>query len=123
MIKKNTLPSQDKETLKIPFMPENLDEPHEIKAKIKEEIDEFEITFWEELSQMITASFGLLAALAWRSVIQELVNTYIKNFFGDDSGMISEVVFALIITVLAVIVTWRMAKMKDRILDKKSARK
>jgi hypothetical protein len=116
-------PSEEKETVKIPFLPEDLDEPQEIKAKIQEELDEFQTTFLEELSQRITASFGLLAALAWRGVIQELVNTYIKKFLGDDSGILSETIFARIITVLAVVVTWRLAKLKDKILDRKAQKK
>ena len=104
-------------SFKIPLLPEEYDEPHEIKKKIRQEVREFQRTLIEELTRLITTSFGLMAALAWRGVIQEFINNYLKKFFGQASGLISEVIFALIVTVLAVIVTWRLAKIKDRLIE------
>ncbi|MDD3679737.1 MAG: DUF5654 family protein [Candidatus Shapirobacteria bacterium] len=100
-------------------MPEHLDEPHEIKSKIQEELGEFQRTFIDELGKLITSAFGLLAALAWRGVIQEFVNVYIKKIFGGVSGIISEVLFALIITLFAVVITWRITKLKKRLFNEK----
>ena len=60
-----------------------------------------------------------MAALSWRDVVREFINSYIRRFFGNASGLISEFIFALIITTLAVIITWRMAKLKDKLLRKK----
>ena len=107
------------ENIKIPLLPEEYDEPHEIKSKLKEEIEEFQQTFFNELTKLITSSFGLMAALSWRDVVREFINSYIRRFFGNASGLISEFIFALIITTLAVIITWRMAKLKDKLLRKK----
>ena len=62
----------------------------------------------EIVTQMVTLSssaFGLVAALAWNSVIQEFVTGYIKPLIGNGSGMISLLIYAIIITVLAVIIT------------------
>jgi len=105
--------------IKIPLLPEECDEPHEIKSKLREEIEEFQQTFFNELTKLITSSFGLMAALSWRDVVREFINNYIRRFFGNTSGLISEFVFALIITALAVTITWRIAKLKDKILRKK----
>ena len=107
------------ENIKIPLLPEEYDEPHEIKSKLKEEIEEFQQTFFNELTKLITSSFGLMAALSWRDVVREFINSYIRRFFGNASGLISEFIFALIITTLAVIITWRIAKLKDKLLRKK----
>ena len=104
-------------SFKIPLLPEEYDEPHEIKKKIRQEVREFQKTLIEELTRLITTSFGLMAALAWRGVIQEFINNYLKKFFGQASGLISEIIFALIVTILAVIVTWRLAKIKDRLIE------
>lgn len=108
-----------KNGFRIPFMPNHLDEPHEIKAKVKEELEEFQITFLKEVSSLITSAFGLLAALAWRGVIQEFVDIYIRRLFGEVSGLISEFLFALIITLLAVLITWQITKIKQKLLIKK----
>jgi hypothetical protein len=110
--------STKEDTLKIPFFPEHLDEPHEIKNKLKKELNEFQKTFIDELARLISSAFGLLAALAWRGVIKEFVEIYVKRLLGETSGMISELIFALIITVLAVVVTWRMTKLKKKLFGK-----
>ncbi len=70
------------------------------------------------IKQMIalsTAGFGLVAALAWNNVIQETVTTYIKPYLAKGSGIISLVIYALIVTILAVIVTMQLAKINDRL--------
>lgn len=116
--KATTKKTNEEETFKIPFLPDHLDEPHEIKNKLQEELDEFQKTFINELSSLITSAFGLLAALAWRGVIQELVDVYIKRLLGEMSGILSELIFALIITILAVVLTWRITKIKKRLFGK-----
>lgn len=115
--------TRDNNSLKIPFMPEHLDEPHEIKAKVKEELGEFQKVFIEELGRFITSAFGLLAALAWRGVIQEFVDSYIRRFFGEISGLVSELFFALAITTLAVLVAWRLTKIKQRLFTEEEEEK
>lgn len=76
----------------------------------------------ELIKQMVTLStsgFGLVAALAWNSLIQEVVNTYIKKWLPGNSGLISLLIYALIVTILAVVVTMQLSKLSNR-LDSKS---
>ena len=72
----------------------------------------------EVLTQMITLStsgFGLVAALAWNSFIQEVVNSYVKKILPSGSGSISLLIYAVIVTALAVFVTLQLSKIKDRL--------
>jgi polyferredoxin len=72
----------------------------------------------EVIRQMVTLStsaFGLVAALAWNSVIQELVNTYIKTLFPKNSGLISLFIYAIIITLLAVFITFELSSLLERL--------
>lgn len=72
----------------------------------------------EIVKQMVTLStsgFGLVAALAWNSLIQEFVNTYIKKWIPGNSGIISLLVYALIVTVLAVIVTMQLSRFSQKL--------
>lgn len=72
----------------------------------------------EIVTQMITLSssaFGLVAALAWNSVIQEFVKDYIKPLIGNNSGMISMLIYAVIVTVFAVIVTLQLSRLKEKL--------
>jgi len=72
----------------------------------------------EVVKQMLTLStsaFGLVAALAWNSVIQEFVNSYLKKWLPDGSGVISLLIYAIVVTLLAVFVTLQLSRLSDRI--------
>jgi len=72
----------------------------------------------EIVSQMLTlatSGFGLVAALAWNSFIQEVVNNYVKKFLPSGSGLISLFIYAAIVTALAVFVTMQLSKIKERL--------
>lgn len=66
----------------------------------------------EILKQMLTLStsaFGLAAALAWNELIKEIVATYIKPAAGGDSGWMSLLIYAILVTLLAVLITYNLA--------------
>jgi hypothetical protein len=72
----------------------------------------------EIVKQMITlatSGFGVVAALAWNNVIQEVVNTYIKPYLTKGSGLISLLIYAVGITVLAVTITYQLSKIVTRL--------
>lgn len=72
----------------------------------------------ETTKQMIvlaTNGFGLVAALAWNNVVQDAVNTYIKPFLPNGSGLVSLLIYALLVTVLAVGITVQLTALKDRL--------
>lgn len=53
----------------------------------------------EKIAALITAAFGLVAALAWNGAIQELF----KLIFGDQSTLVAMFVYAVVVTIIAVI--------------------
>ena len=53
------------------------------------------------MAGLITAAFGLVAALAWNTAIQEIF----RVIFGDQSGILPMIIYAVIVTVIAVIAT------------------
>ena len=70
--------------------------------------------FTKQFLKLITSGFGLVAALAWNEVIKETVNTYIKPVVGGASGLISLVIYALIVTVLAVLITYNLSLLTSK---------
>lgn len=75
----------------------------------------------ELIRQMIilsTSGFGLVMALAWNSVIQEFVNSYIKKFFPQGSGIISLLIYAVLITALGVFITYQLTKVLEKLESK-----
>jgi len=72
----------------------------------------------EVVKQMVTLStsgFGLVAALAWNNFIQELVNNYIKKWLPENSGVISLLIYALVVTILAVSVTLQLTRLSQKL--------
>jgi hypothetical protein len=53
------------------------------------------------LASLITAAFGLVAALAWNTAIQEIF----KIIFGAQSGVVAMITYAVVVTIVAVIAT------------------
>lgn len=72
----------------------------------------------ELVRQMIvlsTTGLGLVAALAWNSLIQEFVNKYVEIFLPKGSGILSLLIYAVGITALAVFVTFQLSKLLERL--------
>lgn len=68
-----------------------------------------------QMLTLATSGFGLVSALAWNNVIQEFVNNYIKKWLPGGSGLTSLLIYALIITTLAVLVTFQLSKLLERL--------
>ena len=59
---------------------------------------------------LATTAFGLLAAGAWNIAISDVLKTYLPA----GKGIISEVIYAVIVTVLAIVVVSNLAKVADK---------
>lgn len=77
--------------------------------KIKSYFLGFPKAVTKQILALSTSGFGLVAALAWNEVIKELVELYIKPFFGASSGIVSLLIYAVAITLLAVFVTYNLS--------------
>jgi hypothetical protein len=81
----------------------------------KKEDKKLHIELVKQMVTLSTSGFGLVAALAWNSVIQEFVNSYVKKWIPAGGGIISLLIYALIITSLAVIITVQLSKLSEKI--------
>lgn len=68
----------------------------------------------KQMLTLATSGFGLVAALAWNSLIQEFVNSYVKKFLPNGSGIISLLIYALVVTVLAVFITYQLSRISEK---------
>ncbi len=64
----------------------------------------------EKIAALVTAAFGLVAALAWNGAIQAIF----KKVFGSAEGIVPMLTYAVIVTVIAVLVTIQMGKSAER---------
>jgi|HubBroStandDraft_1064217.scaffolds.fasta_scaffold987470_1 hypothetical protein len=62
------------------------------------------------MTALATAGFGLLAAGAWNTAISDLLKTILPR----GTGIISELIYALIVTLLAIVVINALGKLADK---------
>ncbi|OGM04690.1 hypothetical protein A2129_02215 [Candidatus Woesebacteria bacterium GWC1_42_13] len=65
---------------------------------------------FKQLLTLSTSAFGLVAALAWNEFITEFVETYIRPIVGTSSKLVSSLIYAVLITIFAVLVTFNLTK-------------
>lgn len=68
--------------------------------------DEFKVQLLQTFASLITAAFGLVAALAWNETIKQAV----AAVFGSADDLVGLAVYAVIVTVLAVAMTLLIAR-------------
>jgi hypothetical protein len=71
----------------------------------------------KQMTTLATSGFGLVAALAWNNVIKETVDIYIKPIIGEKSGLFSLIIYALLVTALALIVTLQLSKLEQKVAN------
>ena len=61
-------------------------------------------------SMLITSAFGLVAAFAWNDTIKEAID----RFIAPEAGLRSQLIYALVVTLLAVLVSYELGKLSAR---------
>ncbi len=75
--------------------------------KTKNNQDSLRVEILEKMQTLVTAGFGLVAALAWNSAIQDVFNL----LFPNSGSLIAKFLYAIFITVIVVIITSRLGRM------------
>lgn len=70
--------------------------------------------FLKTMTQLATAGFGLVAALAWNDTIQSFIN----QFLAPGSGLVSKIIYAIIVTLIAVWVAYSLGKLTQEAKEK-----
>lgn len=80
-------------------------------AKVTQKETSFRKELIEQFVALSTSGFGLVAALAWNEAIQAFVKDYIQKYYPDQSGTISKLIYAVLVTLLAVIITYQLSRL------------
>ena len=65
----------------------------------------------KQISALASAGLGLVAALAWNEAIQNLFIT----LFGKQSNLIAMFAYAILITIIVVIISMQLGKITEKI--------
>lgn len=72
---------------------------------------DFQKELLKQLIVLSSSGFGVVAALAWNDAIQSFVQEYIDKYISTGSGIASRFIYAIFITVFAVLVTYQLTKL------------
>lgn len=78
----------------------------------------FHVELVTQMLTLATSGFGLVAALAWNEAIQEFVKQFIEPRI-PGSGLISKLIYALLVTLLAVLITYQLSRLLNHFQQKK----
>lgn len=78
----------------------------------------FHIELITQLLTLATSGFGLVAALAWNETIQQFVKDFIVPRI-PGSGLLSKFIYALLVTLMAVLITYQLSKLQTHFQRKK----
>ena len=59
---------------------------------------------------LATVAFGLIAAGAWNKFISDLIALFLK----PGNGVLAELIYAIVVTILAIVVVQTLAKLGER---------
>lgn len=71
---------------------------------------EVKSTYLGTMIGLATVAFGLIAAGAWNQFIRDLIGLFLK----PGSGIWAELVYAVLVTILAIVVVQTLAKLAER---------
>jgi len=78
----------------------------DIKLRFKKEAGELKKEFMQKTASLIIAGFGLIAALAWNEAIKSLFDVL---FGPTKASLLAKFLYAVIITLIVVIVSRRIS--------------
>jgi hypothetical protein len=64
----------------------------------------------DKIAALVTAAFGLVAALAWNGAILAIF----KKIFGTAEGILSMIIYAGVVTIIAVLATIWVGKAAEK---------
>ncbi len=77
----------------------------------------FKLEVIDKIAALMTAAFGLVAALAWNETIKSLMN----EIFGDQSALLGLLIYAILVTIIAIIAIILIARTYNKVKAKEEA--
>jgi len=71
---------------------------------------EVKTTYIGTMIGLATVAFGLIAAGAWNKLISDVIALFLK----PGSGVVAELIYAVIITIVAIVVVQSLAKLAEK---------
>jgi len=84
------------------------------KINSPESVADLPLAIVKNMIALATSGFGVVVALAWNEAIKGTVHEFIDPYLGKGGGIISLLIYALIMTILAVVVTMQLSGLEKK---------
>lgn len=85
------------------------------KIETPTSVSDLPLAIIKNMISLATSGFGVVVALAWNEVIKKAVADFIDPILGKNSGLISLSIYAVVMTILAVVVTMQLVQMQGNL--------
>ncbi len=85
------------------------------KIQTPERIGELPLSVVKNMITLATSGFGLVVALAWNEFIRNFVDTYINPYLGKEGGTVSLLIYAVVMTLVAVLITMQLTGVQRKL--------
>ncbi|MGI0100913.1 MAG: DUF5654 family protein [Candidatus Micrarchaeaceae archaeon] len=82
-----------------------------INGKVRSEMHNLSSTTIEKVSALIISAFGFVAALAWNNAIQKVISIFLST----SSEVTGLLVYAVVVTVIAVVITVYLTRLSQKV--------
>lgn len=82
------------------------------KIETPNKLEEMPLAVVRNMVVLATSGFGLVVALAWNEFVRQLVSEYLGPLLGESGGLISLFIYAVVVTVLAIVVTMQLSALQ-----------
>lgn len=90
-------------------------------SPIAKSAQDLHIAIVREMFTLATSGLGLISALAWNELVKAVIENIVKPYLPQGSTIISLAIYALVVTVLAVVVTFQLTKLQERLESPKES--
>jgi len=80
-----------------------------------ETLQDLPLAIVKNMITLATSGFGVVVALAWNEAIKGIVQEFINPYLGEGGGIISLAIYALIMTILAVVITMQLSQVERKL--------
>jgi hypothetical protein len=85
------------------------------KIKSPESISDLPLALIKNMIVLATSGLGVVVALAWNEAVKGIVSEFIDPYLGKSGGVFSLMIYASIMTILAVLVTMQLSLIEKKL--------
>ena|SRR3989338_11290912 len=100
-----------------------MDNAKKSALQIAHEARQLQLNVLKQMLTLATSAFGVVAALAWNELIKETIDSYVKPYLPSGSSTLSLLIYAVIVTSLAVFITLNLSRIISKFDDTEEIKK